>query len=88
VPPAFAANEAWLTAVLIAGDLLAWFRGIGLSGTLRPATPARLRDTLLSVAGRLIRTGRRVVVRVVAAWPWSGPLLTAVARCAALSSGP
>jgi len=84
----FAANQAWLTAVLIAGDLLAWFRGIGLSGTLRTATPARLRYTLLHVAGRLIRTGRRVVVRVAAAWPWSGPLLTAVTRCAALPSGP
>ena len=84
---AFVANEAWLTAVLIAGDLLAWFRGIGLAGALRGATPARLRYTLLHVAGRLIRTGRRVVVRVAAAWPWSGSLLTAVARCAALPSG-
>jgi len=84
----FAANQAWLTAVLIAGDLRAWFRGIGLSGTLRTATPARLRDPLLHGAGRLIRTGRRVVVRVAAAWPWSGPLLTAVTRCAALPSGP
>jgi hypothetical protein len=84
----FAPNAAWLTAVLIAGDLLAWLRGIGLSGALRGATPARLRYTLLHVAGRLIRTGRRVVVRVAAAWPWSGPLRTAVARCAALPSGP
>ena len=85
---AFVANEAWLTAVLIAGDLLAWFRGIGLAGALRTATPARLRYTLLHVAGRLIRTGRRVVVRVAAAWPWSGPLLTAAARCATLPCGP
>ena len=85
---AFAADEAWLTAVLIAGDLLAWLRGIGLAGALRGATPARLRNTLLPVAGRLIRTGRRVVVRVAAAWPWSGPLLTAAARCGALPSGP
>jgi len=48
---AFAANQAWLTAVLIAGDLLAWCRGIGLSGPLRGATPARLRDALLPGAG-------------------------------------
>jgi hypothetical protein len=85
---ALATNQAWLTAVLIAGDLLAWLRGIGVAGALRSATPARLRYTLFHVAGRLIRTGRRVVVRVAAAWPWSGPLLTAVARCAALPSGP
>jgi len=84
----FAANQAGRTAVLIAGDLLAWFRGIGLSGPFRGAAPSRLRYTLLHVAGRLIRTGRRVVVRVAAAWPWSGPLLTAVARCAALPGGP
>jgi hypothetical protein len=49
----FAASQAWLTAVLIAGNLLAWFRGIGLSGPLRNATQARLRCTLLHVAGRL-----------------------------------
>ena len=85
---ALATNQAWLTAVLIAGDLLAWFRGIGLAGALRGATPARLRYTLLHVGGWLIRTGRRVVVRVAAAWPWSGPLMAAVARCAALSRGP
>jgi hypothetical protein len=41
--------------------------GIGSSGTLRGATPARLRDTLLPVAGRLIRTRRRAVVR------WGSP---------------
>jgi hypothetical protein len=85
---AFAAHEAWLTAVLIAGDLLAWFPWIGLAGAPRGATPAPLRDTLLPGAGRLIRTGRRVVVRVAAAWPWSGPLWTAVARCAALPGCP
>jgi hypothetical protein len=84
---ALATHQAWLTAVLIAGDLLAWLRGIGLAGALRTATPARLRDTLLHVAGRLIRTGRRVVVRVAAAWLWSGPLLTAAARGRALPRG-
>jgi hypothetical protein len=85
---AFAVNEAWLSAVLIAGDLLAWLREIGLAGQLRGVTAARLRYPLLPEAGRLIRTGRRVVVRVAAACPWSGPLLTAVTRCAAAPRRP
>jgi len=82
----FATNAAWVTAVLIAGDLLAWFRGVCLTGRLRQATPARLRYTLLHVAGRLIRSGRRVVVRLAAGWPWAAALAAAFWRCQQLAA--
>ena len=86
---AFVANEAWLTAVLIAGDLLAWFRGIGLAGALRGATPgpAPLHATACGGAahpdGASDRGpgGGRVAVERPA-------LVTAVARCAAPPSAP
>ena len=77
----FATNQAWLTAVCLAGDLLAWFRGLCLPGRWRQTSPARLRYTLLHVAGRLVRSGRRVVVRLAAGWPWAAVLTAAVARC-------
>ncbi len=77
----FATNQAWLTAVCLAGDLLAWFRGLCLTGRWRQATPARLRYTLFHTAGRLIRSGRRVVVRLAARWPWAAVLMAAVTRC-------
>lgn len=35
----FAFNQAWLTTVLLAGDLLAWTRGLLLTGALRRAWP-------------------------------------------------
>lgn len=82
---AFARNQAWLTAVLVAGDLLAWTRGLLLTGALRRATAPRLRYTLLHTAGRLVRSARRTTGRVPTAGPWADALLDAVARCARLA---
>lgn len=81
----FSTNEAWLAAVLIAGDLLAWFRGLCLTGRLRRATPSRLRYTLLHVAGRLVRSGRRLILRLAASWPWTHALVAALTRCRQLT---
>ena len=47
----FALNEVWLTLVLMAGDLLAWMKGLCLEGALAKAEPKRLRYTLLHTAG-------------------------------------
>ena len=81
----FAWNEAWLTAVLMAGDLLAWTRGLLLPASWRTVTPDRLRCRLFHAAGRLIRSAWRTVVRIAATWPWSHILLAAFTRCAALT---
>lgn len=49
---AFAMNQAWLTAVLLAGDLLAWLKGLCLpANLLQHAEPKRLRYRLLHAAG-------------------------------------
>jgi hypothetical protein len=77
----FATNQAWLTAVCLVVALLAWFHGLDLTGRWRQATPARWRYALLHVAGRLVRSGRRVVVRLAAGWPWAPGLTAAVTRC-------
>ena len=77
---AFALNQAWLTAVLVAGDLLAWTRGLLLTGPLRRATAPRLRYALLHTAGCLVRSARHTTVRVPTAWPWASGLFDAVGR--------
>jgi Transposase DDE domain group 1 len=76
----FAINSAWLTIVLLAGDLLAWLRGICLDGELARAEPKRLRYCLLHTAGVMIRTGRRTILRIAAGWPWADQLVAAFAR--------
>jgi hypothetical protein len=81
----FAVNQAWLTAVLMAGDLLAWTRGLLLADPLRRATAPRLRYTLLHTAGRLVRSARRTTLRLPRAWPWAEALRQAFARCARLA---
>ena len=60
----FAINTAWLTAALIAHDLLAWCQLICLDGDLAPAEPKRLRYCLLHAAGIIARSGRRTRLRL------------------------
>lgn len=76
----FAINRAWLALVLIAGDLLAWMKGLCLKGELARAEPKRLRYALLHAAGVMVRSARRVVLRIAAGWPWAKELVAAFAR--------
>ena len=74
---AFAHNEAWLEASLLAQALLRWAALLCLQGELALAEPKRVRQRLLHVAGRLVRSGRRVVLgcRAAGRGPrrWSRP---------------
>jgi hypothetical protein len=56
-----------------------------VAGSLRGlCEPKKLRYRLLHVAARLVRTARRVHLRVAEPWPWAGELAAAYARLAAL----
>jgi hypothetical protein len=80
----FAANQAWLTLVLVAADLVAWAQHLCLDGALARAEPKRLRFALWHVAGRLVRTGRRLILRLPRTWPWATELALAFRRLRAL----
>ncbi len=69
----FAANQIWLEIVALAADLLAWAQTLAFPTTAaaRRWEPKRLRLRLLSVAGRIIRSGRRRRLRLPTAWPWA-----------------
>ena len=77
----FAANEIWLELVALAADLLAWTQHLALADTpARVWEPKRLRLRLLNVAARVVRTGRRRLLRLPRDWPWADIVLTGHAR--------
>ncbi len=85
----FAANQIWLELVALANDLLAWTQHLALTGSpARTWEPKRLRLRLrlLTIAGRIVTTGRRHLLRLPRGWPWTDPLLAGHRRLAALTA--
>jgi hypothetical protein len=80
----FTQNQIWCEIVALACELLAWMQLLALDGPARRYEPKRLRLRLLAVAGRLVRGGRRVHLRLAARWPWVIQIITAIARLQAL----
>ena len=71
----FAQNQIWLEIVALAADLLTWTQT--LAWHRHPARrwePKRLRFRLLTVAGRIVRSGRRRRLRLPRDWPWNDTL--------------
>jgi hypothetical protein len=80
----FNINQAWLELALIGIDLLAWAQLLLLDGEHAIAEPKKLRYRLLHVPARLVRTARRIYLRIAHQWPWARQLVTAYTRLAAL----
>ena len=62
----FAQNQIWCEIVAMACELLAWMAMLALDGPARSWEPKRLRLRLFSAAGRLVRGGRRLRLRIAA----------------------
>ena len=80
-----AQNRIWLTITALATDLLAWTQRLALTGPAASYEPTRLRLRILAVAGRLIRTGRRQLLKIDPAWPWAHQITTAHAHLTTLA---
>jgi Transposase DDE domain group 1 len=80
----FAINAVWLQLALTAADLLAWTQTILLDGALAKAEPKLLRYRLLHTAARIVRRGRRTVIKIAAGWPWADQLAAAFSRLAGI----
>jgi hypothetical protein len=79
----FNANAAWTVIACLAHDLLRWSSVLGLPGrTVRTARTFRRR--LLSLPGRLTRSGRRWTLHLPARWPWQRDFVEALTRIRAL----
>ncbi len=74
------ANSCWVELALAAADLSTWSQALCFTGELRRVEPKRLRYRVLHVAGRLVRTGRRLILRLDMNWPWAKDLARAFAR--------
>jgi hypothetical protein len=70
----FAANSAWLVAVLIGCDLTAWTQGLCLTGAMAKAEPKKLRWALWHTAGKITTSGRRRTMHLDGTWPWAATL--------------
>jgi hypothetical protein len=68
-------NRIWCAIVALACELTTWAQMLALTDhPARRWEPKRLRLRLLSIAGRLARTGRRCMLHLSAHAPWA-PLL-------------
>jgi hypothetical protein len=70
----------WCEIVAMACELLAWNQLLALTGTVRQREPRRLRLRLFSVAGRLVRGGRGLRLRLAQHWTWASEITAAMAR--------
>jgi hypothetical protein len=83
----YAQNKIWCEIVALACELLAWTQMLALTGAARRWEPKRLRLRIFSAAGRIVRGGRRLRLRLAARWPWAREITTGIARLQALESG-
>jgi hypothetical protein len=69
----YAQNRIWVELVALAADLLTWTQTLAFDKhePARRWEPKRLRFRILTVAGRIIHTGRRRRLRLPRDWPWS-----------------
>ena len=82
----FAKNQIWLELVHLAAELLTWTQLLAWPDQpARTWEPKRLRLRVLAVAGRIITTGRRRVLRVSRRWPWTDLITGGHHRLAALT---
>jgi hypothetical protein len=83
----FAQNQLWCELVAMASELLAWTAMLAFDGPARAWEPKRLRLRLFAAAGRLVRGGRRLRLRLAATWPWAPQLTAAITRLQAYAPG-
>ena len=78
----FAANGAWLAVQLMAHNLARWTARIGLGQQI--VTTKTLRRRVFALAGRLIRSARRLTLHLPKHWPWETQFSRALARLRAI----
>ncbi|MGA7689287.1 MAG: IS1380 family transposase [Jiangellales bacterium] len=79
----FPANAAWLALATLAHNL---GRAVAIltGGPMARATAATLRHRLFTLPGRLVRSARRIRLRLPTGWPWAHDFATAMTRIAAI----
>ena len=78
----FPANAAWLAVQVLAHNLARWTTRIGLGEPVM--TTKTLRRRFFSLAGRLTRKARRLILHLPQGWPWQNQFSSALAKLRAL----
>ena len=81
----YAQNQIWCEITAMACELLTWLQTLAFTGPARRWEPKRLRLRIFAVAGRLVRGGRRLRLRLAACWPWVSQIIAATNRLNALA---
>jgi hypothetical protein len=76
----FGANAAWWQLVVLTHNLLAVLKRVALPDDAQAVRPRRLRFLLFSMAGRLVRHGRQLILRLAEDHPGTALLVNARAR--------
>ncbi len=66
----FTANSGWLVLAATAFNLTRAV-GVAAGGSHGKAVTATIRGQLISIAGRITRSGRRATIRLPTNWPWA-----------------
>jgi hypothetical protein len=83
---AFDKNQVWLEIAQLAYELLTWTQLLAWADQpARVWEPKRMRLRLLAVAGRVITTGRRRILRLSGRWPWADLVIGGHTRLAAIT---
>lgn len=82
----FAKNQIWTELAQLAYELLVWTQLLAWPDTApaRVWEPKTLRLRILSVAGRIVTSGRRQTLRISHRWPWKDLILLGHHHLAAL----
>jgi hypothetical protein len=80
-------NKIWCEIVALACELLAWTQMLAFTGPARRWEPRKLRLRVFSAAGRIVRGGRRLRLRIAARWPWAEQITAGITRIQALAPG-
>ena len=81
----FEANSAWMALVGMSATLVRWFQQLCLDGALAKANPKTLRWRLWHAPARVIRSGRRTILRILDGWPDADQLISAHGKIALLT---
>ncbi len=76
----FLPNCVWLELILAAQDLITFFQRLCPRSQAQAWEPKTLRYRLLHTAARLVRSGRRLILRLQRSWPWTPVLYRAFKR--------
>jgi hypothetical protein len=83
----YAQDQIWCEIVAPACELPAWMQMPAWPGEARRREPRRLRLRIFTCAGRIVRGGRRLRLRLAVSWPRTAEITGVTIRLQALAPG-